>query len=122
LTKLSNPAPLSVGLPMPAACCTTLTDVINVHPMMAFGASVRYSVRAERITGMRTPVTTKESAAATVQRSTSKVRIDLEKSRSVGGDREAKMNLRVLSHEIQVKSSQVMYRLDLTNLRPKHEL
>jgi len=79
LTKLSNPAPLSVGLPMPAACCTTLTDVINVHPMMAFGASVRHSVRAERITGMRTPVTTKESAAATA-RSTSKVRIDLEKS------------------------------------------
>ena len=79
LTKLSNPAPLSVGLPMPAACCTTLTDVINVHPMMAFGASVRYSVRAERITGMRTPVTTKDSAAATVQRSTSTVRIDLGK-------------------------------------------
>ena len=79
LTKLSNPAPLSVGLPMPAACCTTLTDVINVHPMMAFGASVRYSVRAERITVMRMPVTTKESAAATA-RSTSKVRIDLEKS------------------------------------------
>ena len=75
LTKLSKPAPLSVGLPMPAACCTTLTDVINVHPMMAFGASVRYSVRAERITGMRTPVTTKESAAATAQRSTSKVRM-----------------------------------------------
>ena len=80
LTKLSNPAPLSVGLPMPAACCTTLTDVINVHPMMAFGASVRYSVRAERITGM--PVTTKESAAATVQRSTRTVRIVLSRRRS----------------------------------------
>ena len=52
LTKLNKPAPLSVGLPMPAACCTTLTDVINVHPMMAFGASVRHSVRAERITGI----------------------------------------------------------------------
>jgi hypothetical protein len=68
--------------------------------MMAFGASVRYSVRAERITGMRTPVTTKESAAATA-RSTSKVRIDLEKSYvKVVGDRDAKMNFteNALSH------------------------
>jgi hypothetical protein len=101
LTKLSNPAPLSVGLPMPAACCTTLTDVINVHPMMAFGASVRHSVRAERITGMRTPVTTKESAAATA-RSTSKVRVCIawKSPVKVVGDRDAKMNFteNALSH------------------------
>lgn len=75
LTKLNKPAPLSVGLPMPAACCTTLTDVINVHPMMAFGASVRHSVRAERITGIGEA--TKASAAVTAQRSTSTERIVL---------------------------------------------
>lgn len=83
LTKLSNPAPLSVGLPMPAACCTTLTDVINVHPMMAFGASVRHSVRAERITGIGEA--TKASAAVTAQRSTSTERIVVvEDSRKTG--------------------------------------
>ena len=83
LTKLSNPAPLSVGLPMPAACCTTLTDVINVHPMMAFGASVRHSVRTERITGIGEA--TKASAAVTAQRSTSTERIVLvEDSRKTG--------------------------------------
>ena len=83
LTKLNKPAPLSVGLPMPAACCTTLTDVINVHPMMAFGASVRHSVRAERITGIGEA--TKASAAVTAQRSTSTERIVLvEVSRKTG--------------------------------------
>ena len=79
LTKLNKPAPLSVGLPMPAACCTTLTDVINVHPMMAFGASVRHSVRTERITGIGEA--TKASAAVTAQRSTSTERIVLVRGR-----------------------------------------
>ena len=83
LTKLNKPAPLSVGLPMPAACCTTLTDVINVHPMMAFGASVRHSVRAERITGIGEA--TKASAAVTAQRSTSTERIVL--ARGIPGKR-----------------------------------